>query len=67
MMIKLVLFIDDEETYESFDYPLKGNEDLDPRSTYVALNGLDKTEDFPNNYPTLNDFRHEWKIMFKDE
>ena len=62
-MIKLVLFIDNIETYESFDYPLQGNEDLDPRPTYVSMNGLDKSLE----YPELDDFTHEWKILYKED
>lgn len=66
-MIKLVLFIDDTETYESFNYPLQGNEDLDPRPTYVSIHGLDKSLEYPDNYPTLDDFTHEWRIMYKED
>lgn len=62
-MLKLVLFINDSETYESFDYPLQGNEDLDPRPTYVSMNGLDKSLE----YPELDDFTHEWKILYKED
>lgn len=66
-MLKLVLFINGEETYESYDFPLKGDEDLDPRPTYVRLTDLDSSPDFPNNYPLLDDFSHEWKIMYKED
>lgn len=66
-MLKLVLFINGEETYESYDFPLKGDEDLDPRPTYVRLNDLDSSSDYPNNYPSLDDFNHEWKIMYKEQ
>ena len=66
-MLKLVLFINDSETYQNFDYPLKGNEDLDPRPIYSRMHGLNKTDKFPDNYPTLDDFTHEWKIMYKED
>ncbi len=66
-MLKLVLFINGQDMYESFDYPLKGDENLDPRPAYVSYYGLDKTEDFPNNYPSLDSFTHEWKLMYKED
>lgn len=70
MPLKLVLFIDGVETHARCDYP-PTKEGLakigPPTSIYVDINGLDKSENFPDNYPSIDDFEHEYKIMWKQE
>ena len=69
MPLKLVLFINDEETYASCNYP-PTQQDLDaiePTWVYVEINGLDKSPNYPDNYPSLDDFQHEYKILWRDE
>ena len=31
------------------------------------MNGLDKSLEYPDNYPELDDFTHEWKILYKED
>lgn len=67
MGLKLVLFIDGEETYEKYDYPLSLHiEIVNPLSIYVDLNGLDKSENFPDNIPDLSSINYEYKIIWED-
>lgn len=70
MPFKVVLFINGEETYANCDYPATKEELAKigpPTGVYVEINGLDKSENFPDNYPTLDDFEHEYRIMWKDD
>lgn len=70
MPLKLVLFIDGVETYANCDYP-PTKEGLakigTPTGVYVDINGLDKSENFPDNYPSIDDFEHEYRIMWKED
>lgn len=71
MALKLVLFINGVETYASCEYPPtpQGLEAITPPTdVYVSESGLDKTEDYdPNNPPSIDDFEHEYKIMWKPD
>lgn len=70
MPLKLVLFINDEDTGYECDYPpdQRGLERITPpTAVYVDINGLDKSPNYPDNYPSLDDFQHEYKILWRDE
>ncbi|MCE7534212.1 hypothetical protein [Acinetobacter nosocomialis] len=58
MSLYLVLFIDGEETYDCYDYPLSEHVELtDPVEIYKELKG---------KYPDRDEeFTHEYKIMWK--
>lgn len=70
MPLKLVLFINEEDTGYECDYPptAEGLEAITPpTAVYVSISGLDKSFNFPDNYPDLDDFTHEYKIMWREE
>ena len=58
MSLYLVLFINGEETYDRYDFPLSEHEaPTDPVEVYKELKG---------KYPDSDEeFTHEYKIMWK--
>ncbi|MEO4091963.1 hypothetical protein ABH307_00695 [Acinetobacter pittii] len=69
MPLKLVLFINDEDTGYECDYPptAEGLESITPPTyVYVRIYGLDKSFNFPENVPDIDDFKHEYKVIWRD-
>lgn len=67
MGLKLVLFINGEETFDVYDYPLSKDVVItNPVEVYSRTYALNKSENFPDNVPTLHDFQHEYKIIWQD-
>ncbi|RCT89675.1 hypothetical protein [Acinetobacter baumannii] len=70
MPLKLVLFINDEDTRYECDYPptAEGLESITPPTdVYVRIFALDKSFNFPENYPDIDDFKHEYKVIWRDD
>mgnify|MGYP007049036702 CR=1 FL=1 len=65
-MLVLRLFIEGEPTYEWTSFPPAADYEPCVVSAYVDGRGLDKTAEWPDNCPELEDIQHEFKILWEE-